>query len=199
MNLRPRLSCAVEWRLDCTWAACEFDVNQIEEVTMQQNLWRVGTFGAVACAVAIGVAAQTANPPQTPNPSPSPSSSQTKSTSGMDKVTVTGCVQRADTAAPTGTSGSTSAASSAPKFILENAKSGSSSSSSTAGTSGSASSATASSYKLDADDAKLTPHVGHKVEISGTVESASSAASSSMASPTLKVDSVKMIASTCSN
>jgi hypothetical protein len=41
--------------------------------------------------------------------------------------------------------------------------------------------------------------VGHKVEISGTVESASSAASSSMSSPTLKVDSVKMIASTCSN
>src|SRR5712691_5449397 len=136
----------MEWRPDCTWAACEFDVNQTEEVTMQQNLWRVGTFGAVACAVAIGVAAQTANPPQTPNPSPSPSSSQTKSTSGMDKVTVTGCVQRADTAAPSGT----------------------------------ASAATASSYKLDADDAKLTPHVGHKVEISGTVEPASSAASSSM-------------------
>jgi len=182
----------VDWRRDCTWAACEFDVNQTEEVTMQQNLWRVGTFGAVACALAIGVAAQTANPSQTP----SSSSSQTK----MDnKVTVTGCVQRADTAAPTGTSGSTAAASSSSKFILENAKSGSSSSSSTAGTTGSASSATASSYKLDADDAKLTPHVGHKVEISGTIESASSAASSSMSSPTLKVDSVKMIASTCSN
>ena len=190
--MRPRLSWTVEWLLDCTRAACEFDVNQTEEVTMQQNLWRVGTFGAVACAVAIGVAAQTANPPQTP----SPSSSQTKS---MDKVTVTGCVQRADTAAPTGTSGSTAAASSASKFILANAKSESSGSSATAGTSGSASSATASSYKLDADDAKLTPHVGHKVEISGTVEPASSAASSSMSSPTLKVDSVKMIASTCSN
>ena len=193
--MRPRLSWVVEWRFDCTWAACEFDVNQTEEVTMQQNLWRVGTFGAVACAVAIGVAAQTANPPQTPPPS----SSQTKSMDNKDKVTVTGCVQRADTAAPTGTSGSTAAASSASKFILANAKSESSGSSATAGTSGSASSATATSYKLDADDAKLTPHVGHKVEISGTVEPASSAASSSMSSPTLKVDSVKMIASTCSN
>ena len=28
---------------------------------------------------------------------------------------------------------------------------------------------TATSYRLDADDAKLTPHVGHKVEITGTV------------------------------
>jgi hypothetical protein len=63
-------------------------------------------------------------------------------------------------------------------------------------------------YRLDADDSKLTPHVGHKVEITGTLDSASSSAastspagSSSTASaasgPKLKVDNVKMIATSC--
>jgi hypothetical protein len=58
---------------------------------------------------------------------------------------------------------------------------------------------------LDADAAKLTPHVGHKVEITGTVDEMSSSATppsgataSSAAGPKLKVDSVKMIAATCS-
>jgi hypothetical protein len=64
------------------------------------------------------------------------------------------------------------------------------------------------SYQLDADDSQLTPHVGHKVEISGTVEGGSSSsrtstsstatASSSASQPKLKVDSVRMIASSCS-
>jgi hypothetical protein len=54
---------------------------------------------------------------------------------------------------------------------------------------------------LDTDEAKLTPHVGHKVEISGTVEQLArpeqQPAASAANAPTLKVDSVKMIASTC--
>ena len=77
-----------------------------------------------------------------------------------------------------------------------------------AGTTGSSASSApiASSYKLDAEASKLTPHVGHKVEVSGTVQgssssssSASGSASSSSASaaPTLKVDNVRMIAATC--
>jgi hypothetical protein len=72
--------------------------------------------------------------------------------------------------------------------------------SSSTGTSGSTSTPTASSYRLNGDDAKLTPHVGHKVEISGTLDKAgsSSASSSASTSPTLKVDSVKMVAATCS-
>jgi hypothetical protein len=54
-----------------------------------------------------------------------------------------------------------------------------------------------SSYKLDADDSKLAPHVGHKVEITGSLDQASSSSPSS--SPRLKVDNVKMIATTCSD
>jgi len=65
------------------------------------------------------------------------------------------------------------------------------------------------SYQLDADDSQLTPHVGHKVEITGTVEGGSSSsrsstsstgatASSSVSQPKLKVDSVRMVASSCS-
>jgi hypothetical protein len=80
--------------------------------------------------------------------------------------------------------------------------------SSTTGTTGTApTTPVASSYRLSADDAKLTAHVGHKVEISGTLDKASktspdsSASSSSMpsaSSPTLKVETIKMIAPSCS-
>jgi hypothetical protein len=58
-------------------------------------------------------------------------------------------------------------------------------------------SAAASSYRLDADESKLSPHVGHKVEITGSLDQASSSSPSS--SPRLKVDNVKMIATSCSN
>jgi len=81
----------------------------------------------------------------------------------------------------------------------------------------------ASSYRLDADDSKLSPHVGHKVEVTGTLDksmssstapsgststgstasgaagTSASASGSSSTSPKLKVDSVRMIASSCSN
>jgi hypothetical protein len=76
--------------------------------------------------------------------------------------------------------------------------------SATAGTAGAANppAAIASEYRLDGDDAKLTPHVGHKVEITGTVEQAKGAteapaAAAASAAPKLKVDNIKMIASSC--
>jgi hypothetical protein len=73
------------------------------------------------------------------------------------------------------------------------------------GTSGSsAAAANAPTYQLSAEDAKLTPHVGHTVEITGTLVSPSPSASSHAASaaglapaPTLKVENVKMIADRC--
>jgi hypothetical protein len=72
----------------------------------------------------------------------------------------------------------------------------------TAGTAGAnPPAAAASEYKLDGDDAKLTPHVGHKVEITGTVVEAkgdmSAPAASGANSPKLKVDSVKMVSPSC--
>jgi hypothetical protein len=150
------------------------------------------TCAAITLGVTVAVLAQA--PPSSSQPPPSPSSA-------AKAITVSGCVQKAQTA-PTGTSGTAGAASSASeaKFILANA---SMSPSGTAGTSGSTpSSAMASEYRLEADDAKLTPHVGHKVEITGTVEPPKGASStppsaSAANAPTLKVDNVKMVATTC--
>jgi hypothetical protein len=170
-----------------------------QEVTMSQNVWRTGTLAAIACAVAIGGAAQTTDPAQTRSV-----------TSTADKVTITGCVQRAD-ATPIGTSGAVGESTTASKFILATPVASSSGATTTAGTSGtmkpdSSAVTTAINYRLDAEDSKLAPHVGHKVEITGTLEAAPTspaAASESAAAPTppspkVKVDTVKMIASSCS-
>jgi len=112
-------------------------------------------------------------------------------------ITVTGCIERAQPA-PAGTTGAAGAAPAAaePKFTLTKA---SAKGSETAGTTGAAapSASAASEYKLNADESKLSSHVGHKVEITGTLEPAKPAGSPSD-SPSLKVDSVKMIAATCS-
>jgi hypothetical protein len=93
----------------------------------------------------------------------------------------------------------------------------------TAGTSGDTTAApstasTAMSYRLDGSDTELAPHVGHKVEITGRVASSEAAAttpsrepgapnpsaapsataSAQASAPKLKVESVKMIAESCS-
>jgi hypothetical protein len=162
-----------------------------------------GAMVAVVCGVAIVAAAQNT----------SSSASQTNSSSSTDKITVTGCVQRADQTA-TGTSGTVGATGDAgTRFILSNAtrKAGAMSATGTSGTStpNSATPNSAGSYRLDAEDSKISSHVGHKVEITGTLESASmsnSAASSGSApaagqpganAPRLKVDSVNMVSMTC--
>jgi len=74
---------------------------------------------------------------------------------------------------------------------------------------GTAGSAVAKTYRLDGAESMIAPHVGHKVEITGTVEdqagstataSASAAgatASSTVTAPKLKAESVKMVAPTC--
>lgn len=158
------------------------------------KLTQTGAAAALACAMAVTLGAQTPAPErQTPS----------GASSSANKVTVTGCLEKAPASdSPTGTSGA-AGASAAAKFVLNNASSGAASPSGAAGTSGS----TASSYKLDGDDAKLTPHVGHKVEITGTAPSSDRAAgagtpASPSASPTagaamLKVESIKMVAASC--
>jgi hypothetical protein len=71
------------------------------------------------------------------------------------------------------------------------------SASATAGTAGATT--PASSYRLDGEDSKLTPHLGHKVEITGTVAKEASATGTAMSAsaPKLKVESVKMISDSC--
>jgi hypothetical protein len=175
---------------------------------MKSKLW-AGLI-VVACSAGIGAAAQTAG--QT---DPSRSSSQ----SAANQITVTGCVQRGGaTSGATGTSGTTGAATSTDaNFILANAMiagSAGAHAETGAATTGAATTGTsgaASTYRLDADASKLSAHVGHKVEITGTLDKSAMSsspstatgttppASSTMSSnqPKLKVDTVRMIAASC--
>jgi hypothetical protein len=172
----------------------------------------IGVGMAIAVVFGVELAAQSS---QTP--------SATQSTASAQTITVTGCLQRADqTPGATGTAGSTaggataSGRAAADRFVLQNASIGKGASSgatsstaqpptSTAGTAGMAK----PSYALEGHESDLRPHAGHQVEITGTLESASSSSTSttapagttsSTASSTqqkLRVESVKMISATC--
>jgi hypothetical protein len=151
---------------------------------MRMRIWSA-TCTAIALGVSVGLLAQ--DPPAAQTPSQSPAAKKS--------ITVAGCVAKAP-GGPTGTTGAAGGAASAKeaKFVLNNAAAAE-----TAGTAGAAApaGAIASEYKLDGDDAKLTPHVGHKVEITGTVAEAKGGAGAASGAPTLKVDSVKMVAPSC--
>ncbi len=141
---------------------------------MRQTLWSISL---IVCALTVGLVAQA------PNSSTPPASKQ---------VTFSGCVEKApsDEASPPAAAPAASA-----QFILTNATAAA------AGAVGTAGSKPAPKYRLDVDDAKITPHVGHKVEVTGTLEeqpgSAGGATASVASGPKLKVDSVKMIAASC--
>ena len=135
---------------------------------------------------AAALAAQTAG--ATPQP-------QT-STNMPEKITITGCVERADQMASAGASTLGTTVDSLSFVLVDTPPSG------TAGTSGVRGEAAASTdkgYRLDADVAKLNPHVGHKVEISGYVDepAATNGAANSVNGPKVKVETIKMIAETC--
>jgi hypothetical protein len=171
-----------------------------------------GMFAAHVSAQA-GQAPATAAPQAPPPAAAAPQTPPPTATAKADSVTIEGCVQRspsASTAAPsatpgaTGTAGTTAASSS--MFVLANAMKPAASAAASPAAPGApaapaaaaSSAAIASSYRLDADDSKLTPHVGHKVEITGTVDSSSASSSpGASAVPKLKVDSVKMVAASC--
>jgi hypothetical protein len=134
-------------------------------------------------------------------------SAQTEAASSRaNAVTVNGCMRSADQMAVgtsgssvAGTSGSKSANASSTKFVLTNVTADSSSAEPPA-TSG-VKSGSPSGYRLDANESKLTPHVGHRVEISGTIEnpgSTSAAADDVFSSaPRLKVVSIRTLAASC--
>jgi hypothetical protein len=148
---------------------------------------RSGLFAVLASAMAINLSAQTP-PTAADQPSARPSTD--------DKVTVTGCLERSkESASPTGTTGTAAGASASSKFMLNNVTS----TPSATGTAGTTGAATASSYRLDGEDSKLTPHVGHKIEITGTVAKEASATGTAMSAsaPKLKVEDVKMISDSC--
>ena len=148
---------------------------------MMSQMWKTGTL--VAIALTATVAAQ--QPPPAAQ-QPPPASAPAARADSSDKVVVTGCIQRG-IQSPVGTTGAPGApaAADAAKFILTKASPASDAT------------ATPKTYRLDADDSQLTAHVGHKVEVTGTVDA--KPAPGDAASPAkLKVASVKMIAASCS-
>jgi len=157
------------------------------------------TLAAFACAAVVG--AQAPPPAQPPAPNAPPPSAPTqrppdqKSVSA-DNLIVMGCLERR-TAASIATPGPAGAPASndAAGFVLTKVMR-------PTGTAGSSSAAgAAATYRLDADDSKLSGHVGEKVEITGTLaarsDNSNASKADSAAAPRLKVDSVKMIAKTC--
>ena len=141
-------------------------------------------FAAVACALTVSVSAQTT--PAT--------GGGAQPTVGEDKkVTITGCLERSNESVATN-----------DRFVLNNIVPNTPTTVGTAGTSGSDKAPKATSYRLDAEDSKLSSHVGHKIEITGTLEDrpmtgpgTPGASGSAREAPKFKVDAVKMIASSC--
>jgi hypothetical protein len=173
---------------------------------------RVLTGTCLAAAFAVGLAAQTPSPtPQNPPSTPqTPPSSTYPSAASQDRdsaktVTVTGCLKAGD---------------SADSFTLSDLKWGGDKAGAV-GTSGSAAPASigsATTLKIVPGSTKLSEHVGHQVEITGTVGDKSSssasattsptdpaagrpsatASASASSSPTFNAKSVKMVSATCS-
>lgn len=173
---------------------------------------RVLTGTCLAAAFAVGLAAQT---PQTPQPTPStpqtpPSASYPSASQDRDSaktVTVTGCLKAGD---------------SADSFTLSDLKWSGSKGTGAVGTSGSTSApaeiGSATTLKIVPGSTKLSEHVGHQVEITGTVGDKSSSSASATTSPTdpaaprpsasasassssapsFQAKSVKMVSATCS-
>jgi hypothetical protein len=181
-----------------------------------KRVWTGATAAfAVACAVAL--AAQT---------STSSSTSQ-KSDKSAGNITVTGCLEKGTEPAggATGTTGTAGSASSARggEWVLKNATMGpgggsysstgstGSTAGSTAGTPPSSMSGSGSNYILEGKSDELSKHAGHKVEVTGRLDSSSSGSSSttsttgSTASSSvaggqkLHVESVRMISADCSS
>jgi hypothetical protein len=201
-----RLPRFCDWRRACTPARRPLRPSQGGRKAMSRILWAfVG-----ACVVTAGLSAQsypqgqggattpdrqppsTQAPPTQAPPATPPSPGSASAAAADKKVTYSGCIERqpASAAAVTG----------APTmpFTLTNASAvGAGAPVATSG------SAAAKSYRLDGTEAMLTPHVGHKVEVTGAiVEQPASAAAGATASSNapaarLKVDSVKMVSTTC--
>ena len=169
----------------------------------------LGAFAAVLATTAV-LGAQQDKPANTPpadanapagvqRTAPAPAA-QTKA---ANTVTFTGCIEDAPmvTAAVVAPA---SAPSATKMYYLNNAKmapDAGAARSSAVGTTGAA----ATGYRLDGDTALISPHLNHQVRIVGTVQSsnasptgaANAAPGSTAAGPTLKVESVTMVAAKC--
>jgi hypothetical protein len=144
--------------------------------------FRVGLTAATMCLAGAGLLAQTATSttalPQNESKAP-------------DKITITGCVERADRKAADPTLGTTLDSLS---FVLISIPAPTDSGGKPGG-----SASTAKGYRLDGMIDMLNLHVGHEVEIRGSVDepARSNDVATPVNGPKVKVESIRMLAETC--
>ena len=136
----------------------------------------------MAAAFAVGLAAQATSPQSQPP--------MQESKDATKNVTVTGCLKAGDTA---------------DSFILSNLKWGGDKAVGTSGTAPAAPAISATSLKLTGSPSggKLGDHVGHTVEVTGSIDKADKdadkdkPAASASAAPSLNARTIRMVAATC--
>lgn len=166
-----------------------------------RRMWCAGVMAA-ALSAALGAAQH-----------PAPGAQPTAAAPSPGAVTMTGCVERADQLM-TGGANTLATSIDSLDFVLIRAKVSGAEPSAPVGTAGSGGVPGASArpddrigemFRLDGETAMLNPHVGHQVEVVGTRTGANpardpraSASTPTLATaPTVRVESVKMIAETC--
>jgi hypothetical protein len=145
-------------------------------------------------------------PGEPPRPPQSPPVSRQPESPKNDQITVAGCIEQGQAQASTkepsatgtsGTSGQASGTSKVSKFILTNPKLQGASAGTPNSSTSSRSRASGGMYQLDARDSKLSPHVGHQVEVTGSIKAGSTSSASGPDAPKLKVENIKMISTSC--
>ena len=190
--------------------------------SMTKHIW-TGLCATIVGFTTAALIAQTTSPPQ----------SAASSASAERRIIVTGCLVQAPASVPetaataagatgaagtagaagtTGTTGVAGAAGDAapsPKFVLTNATSSVADTSATTGTAeappAAAATSQAQTYRLIANATALSPHVGKRIELTGTLEDAAASAHGADPSagpqanaPALRVESGKVVAPSCS-
>jgi hypothetical protein len=163
----------------------------------EMNRWHMlnTSVAAVCCSAVLGAQA----------PGSTQSTSQQRGTTAGERVTITGCVERADQLTqPGGNTVGTTVDS--QHFVLMKADAAGTSASEPAGAVGTSGSV-GPLYRLEGEESQLNGHVGHKVEITGTREGSQMANAAAQAAnatnptadnaPQIKVESVKMLAESC--
>ena len=120
-------------------------------------------------------------------------SPQRQAATSTQKVTATGCVERADQVASSANTVGTTTDS--LHFVLITPVSARG----TRGSSSSGDPAALKGYRLEGTVDLLNPHVGHRVEVTGTITApaVSSGTGSSFSGPLMQVQTIKMLSETC--
>jgi hypothetical protein len=185
---------------------------------MTKRIW-TAVCGAIVGVATAGLAAQTTTQTTTQT---TPQQSSVPST---EKITVTGCLKEAPgssaastavgttgtatTAGTAETAGATTpapvpAATDAPKYVLADAVKSSADAAeatTTAGAAAQSASSAPQTYRLIANASALTPHLGKKLELVGTIDANPASSDTAAASDTrvraLRVESGKIVAASC--